>query len=104
MKKSFTPLILILLVIAFAFICLETNPTSDEYSTWVSKEYIPNMTNSSGITEVFAQLVGPKIITESTISKNYLFFSLYEIHFGQGDTVKVLGLLDHFFILNQSPS
>ena len=104
MKKSFAPLIITLLIIAFAFICLETNPTFEEYSTWISQEYIPNMTSSSGITEVFAQLVGPKIITKSTISKNYLFFSLYEIHFEQGETVKILGLLDHFFVLNQSPS
>ncbi len=35
MKKSFTPIILTLLLIAFAFICMETNPTEKEYTTWI---------------------------------------------------------------------
>ncbi|MBE6022049.1 MAG: DUF4359 domain-containing protein [Cellulosilyticum sp.] len=99
MKKSFTSLILTLLIIAFAFICLETNPTREDYTIWLKKEYIPSITHTSGITEVFAQVIGPTFINESTTTKNYLFFSLYDIHLEQDESTKVLGILDHFFVL-----
>lgn len=99
MKKSFTPLILTLLIIAIAFICMETNPTEAEYTTWLKEEYIPSTSSSNTtITEVFAKLVGPTLVKEFTISENYIFFSLYEIHLDE-TPIKVLGLLDHFFVL-----
>ncbi|MBP3887453.1 MAG: DUF4359 domain-containing protein [Cellulosilyticum sp.] len=99
MKKSLTPLILTLLIIALAFICMETNPTDTAYTTWLKEEYIPNTSTSNEIiTEVFAQLLGPSLVKESTTRNNYIFFSIYEIHLNDAP-VKVLGLLDHFFVL-----
>lgn len=99
MKKSSALLILTLLMIAFAFICTETNPTEAQYTTWLKEEYLPSTTASNtALTEVFAQLIGPSLVKESTTTENYIFFSIYEIHIDK-TPVRVLGLLDHFFIL-----
>ena len=38
MKKSLSPLILTLLLIATAFICMKTNPTYEQYTTWVKED------------------------------------------------------------------
>lgn len=99
MKKSLSPLILTLLLIATAFICMKTNPTYEQYTTWVKEDYIPSTTEENKITEVFAQIVGPTLISQSTITKNYVFFTLYEVHLEQDNTLKVLGVLNNFFVL-----
>ena len=102
MKKSFSPLILTLLVIALAFICMETNPTHEQYTTWIKEDYIPKTTDSNQITEALAQIVVPSLMSESTITKNYVFFSIYEVHLEHGNTLKILGMLNNFFVLEDS--
>lgn len=103
MKKHVRPLILTILLIALAFIAMETNPTTEQYTTWLKNDYIPSVTGNEAITEVFAQIVGPTVLKESTITKDYVFFSIYEIHLGQ-DTTKLIGAFNNFFILQKSTS
>lgn len=97
MFKSAKLIVTTLLLISFAFICMYTNPTQDDYITWTKKTYFTHSTSSYfNLTEVFSQIVGPSLIKECTTSQNYVFFTLYKTQFAS-DEIQVIGLLNNFF-------
>lgn len=101
MAKSTKFMIIITLFILCAFICISTNPSKTQYTTWVKEEYLTSTTmNSIGLAEVFVHLAGSSLIKESTSSKNYALFTIYDTQFY--DThFKVVGILNHFIPLSE---
>ena len=90
MKK----LIGIVLLLGIAVIATLTNPSKEDYVNYAVETM---RTSSSGWLEVGAiQIFGDTLIESTTISKDYLLFSVYETSMGK-ESFKVIGVLNNFF-------
>lgn len=101
MPKSTKFIIITTLLVLCAFICISTNPTNVQYTNWVKEEYLTSTTSDSiGLAEVFVHLAGSSLIKESTSSKNYVLFTIYDTKF-YNTHFKVVGILNHFIPLSE---
>lgn len=104
MSKSIKWLIVTALFISFAFICVFTNPTKDEYISW-AKETSSASFNSKDATlsEMLSHFLNTSLIGQATKSKNYVFFTIFETDLDNKE-LKVVGALDNFFPVSSADS
>lgn len=102
MSKSIKVLILTAFIISFAFICLFTNPTQDEYVSWAKETYSASFNQEEvTLTEIFSHLINANLISQSTSTKNFVFFTVFETRLDHKD-LKVLGILNNFIPLSST--
>lgn len=91
-NKLIIGIILILLVAAV------TNPSKEKYVTYVKETSIQQGKN---IVEkgLYSLIVSP-VMDLSTISHNYIIFSIFETDMGEGNKYKVLGVFNKFIFID----
>lgn len=84
------------LIIAAA-ICLATNPSQDEYISWLKQQVSTSAGDQFG--SALVALFGGPVFNWTTTRKDFLVFSEFETNLGDGPTLKFLGVAHHFFPL-----
>ncbi|CAL83854.1 DUF4359 domain-containing protein [Clostridium botulinum] len=93
-KKIFLVSILSILIVS----CALTNPNKNEYVNW-HKEKIQSQ--SSNILEKgLVGLLGDKIISNTTTTKNYIIFSIYKTEI-ENEKLTALGIFKNFILINK---
>lgn len=86
------------LAIAFAFLAVVlfgTNPTQDEYVSWLKQKAI-NEAAGGEFGRTLMSIFGGPVFNLSTTRDDFLLFSIYQTNLGNGAKINVLGLLHHF--------
>lgn len=87
-----------LLFFAIIFlIAFSTNPTKEEYISWLSDKYLSQSNQTNQLVNFGMEVLGKPILRASTAEKNYAIFSIYDTELPNGKGGKVLGVF-HFFI------
>ncbi|MCM0648605.1 DUF4359 domain-containing protein [Clostridium swellfunianum] len=98
MKIKFRNILILTLIFAL-FAALLTNPKKDNYVSWMKEKASAESSNS--IEKGLVALLGGPLIKESTQSKNYVLFSVYETSFGE-EKIKILGIYNNFIPIGKS--
>lgn len=75
-------------------VALCTNPTKQQYISWVKDELI-NTSNGQGVVGVLTSMIAPTILDGTTQTENYYLFSLYKTKIADNEMV-TLGVFDKF--------
>lgn len=102
MSKSIKMLILTAFIIAFAFICMFTNPTEEAYISWAKETYSASFNSEeASLPEIFTHIINANFMSQATTSKNFVFFTIFETTLDH-EEFKVIGLLNNFFPISSS--
>ena len=91
--------------IAFAV----TNPTQDEYASWLKQQAVSaQAAKNDGIEMALTTLFGEAAINAVTKRSDFLLFSIYSTDLGAGSKFDAIGILRHFvpisfLVLNGAP-
>jgi len=79
-----------------------TNPTMDDFGEYMRKEIVQDLPKEDSLGKVIGSLLGgfaSHVITNATIRRDFVIFSLYETDLGNKDAT-VIGVLNNFIVLN----
>jgi hypothetical protein len=96
MNFKFRNVFILTLIFALAAALL-TNPKKDSYVSWIQEKATEESTNT--FEKGLLSLVTGPFIQNSTQSKNYVVFSIYETTF-RDEKMKVLGIFNNFIPLS----
>jgi predicted RNA-binding protein associated with RNAse of E/G family len=91
------------LAIAFALLAavlFGTNPTQDEYVSWL-KQQATNEAGGDQFGKALMAILGGPILNLGTTREEFFLFSIYHTDLGTGAKINVLGLFHHFIPINQ---
>lgn len=77
-----------------------TNPSKEEYITW-SKEQLSTQADG-GLEKGLLSLISGPLLRSSTVSKNLIFFSVYDTSIKSDENIKVLGVFKNFIPISKS--
>ena len=94
-------LIYAIVVVAVLALLVVTNPTSEDYESYLKAEFIKESNAESEVSQALASTFGAvasNLLSSVTVRNDYILFSTYSA--GSGDTERLtLGLLGNFFVL-----
>lgn len=99
---------LVLVLIALLGLCAYTNPTLEEYESFVHQEILQavNKESRDEVDQVLGGFLGglaSKVFANQTVRKDYVFLSTYNTSFGKEHLISV-GVLKNFMILENPES
>jgi len=86
-----------------ALILIATNPTQDEYASWLADQAVNSGSIDKQVLEKgLVSLVGAPLIKLSTVRQSFLFFSLFTTRLGNQTPIVFFGVMRIFVPLNAS--
>jgi len=98
MKKVILVLILLIL---FIFVLVLTNPTQEDYNSWVNEKVTQELkVESNGMVGKVTSKLTDLIVNSVSERHNYYIFSIYETNIADQKLSKTLGILKTFIKLD----
>jgi Domain of unknown function (DUF4359) len=85
--------IFLFIITSILIISAQTNPSKPKFVGWAKEELIKESKNK--YVDFGIGLVGDKVIDSVTTTKDYVFFSVYQVKF-LNKQIKVLGVFNQF--------
>lgn len=93
---------IVVATVALAFFV--TNPTQDEYVSWLKQQIIKTDAGAhDALGNAMVSLFGGPLFNLSTTREDFLLFSIYTTDLGNGAKIKALGILRHFVPMEGTP-
>ena len=93
-----------IILVALCGLLVYTNPTMDDYENFVQQHIRREMAGHDQPVDRFwgsiMGSIGAAFVVSQTIRTDYVFFSIYEVDFGDHH-LKVIGILKNFFVLEK---
>lgn len=89
---------IMILVVALLVVMAITNPSKQEYISWVKEQAIVQ-SSSDNLEKDFITLLGSPLIDSATTTKRYIFFSIYETNWDANINFEVVGVFNLFLPL-----